>query len=179
MQENCSSTQSSDGLPVRSGRTLGGDCSGLGNEPAMTQASEVTGVWRLRSYYLENQQTCERIEPYGSNPEGIFMIHPEGRVVAVMTPGEQERAVTEADQAQAFRKLIAYSGLYRVEPPDRLVTVVDIAWFEPWVGSEQVRKFSVDGDTLKIISAPTRTPLTGDALVVGVLSWTRDTPARR
>jgi hypothetical protein len=149
------------------------------DEPATTNGSEVTGVWLLRSYYLENQQTGERIEPYGSNPKGVFMMHPEGRIAVVMTPGEQGKAVTEADQAQAFRKLIAYSGLYRVEPPDRLVTAVDIAWFEPWVGSEQVRKFSVEEDMLKIVSAPTRTPLTGDALVVGVLSWTRDVLVER
>jgi hypothetical protein len=102
------------------------------------------------------------------------MIHPEGRAVAVMTPAEQRKPATEADQAQAFQKLVAYSGRYRVEPPDRLVTTVDIAWFEPWVGSQQARKFTVNGDTLQIVSEPTRTPLTGDALVIGVLSWVRE-----
>jgi hypothetical protein len=54
------------------------------------------------------------------------------------------------------------------------VTSVDIAWFEPWVGSEQARDFVVNGDTLDIVSMPTRGPLTGDALVVGVLSWIRE-----
>jgi len=107
------------------------------------------------------------------------MIHPDGRVVVVMTPTEQRKPATEADQAQAFQKLVAYSGLYRVEPPDRFVTAVDIAWFEPWVGSEQARRFMVKGDTLEIISEPTRTPLTGDALVIGVLSWIREGTMRR
>jgi Lipocalin-like domain len=74
---------------------------------------------------------------------------------------------------------VAYSGLYRVEPPDRFVTTVDIAWFDPWVGSEQARKFAVNGDTLEIVSTPTRTPLTGDALVVGVLSWVRESALER
>jgi hypothetical protein len=140
----------------------------------MKNVSDVIGVWRLRSYYLEIQQTGERIEPYGTHPKGVFMIHPEGRVAVVMTPGEQRKPVTEADQAQAFQKLVAYSGLYRVEPPDRFVTSVDIAWFEPWVSSEQARKFVANGDALEIVSEPTRTPLTGDALVVGVLSWVRE-----
>ena len=145
-----------------------------GHDEGTTTASDVIGVWRLCSYYLEVQQTGERIEPYGAHPKGVLMIHPEGRVAVVMTPGEQRRPATEADQAQAFQKLIAYSGLYRVEPPNRLVTAVDIAWFEPWVGSEQARNFAVSGDTLDIVSMPTRTPLTGDALVVGVLSWVRE-----
>src|SRR5215467_7289920 len=92
----------------------------------------------------------------------------------VMTSEEQRKPATAADQAEAFQKLVAYSGLYRVEPPDRLVISVDVAWFEPWVGSEQVRKFTVKDDTLKIVSEPTRSPFTGDALIIGVLSWTRE-----
>jgi hypothetical protein len=123
---------------------------------------------------LELVQSGERIEPFGAEPKGVFMIHPNGRAVVVMTPAEQRKPATEADQSEAFQKLIAYSGLYRVEPPDRFVTTVDIAWFEPWVGSEQARRFVVKGDTLEIVSEPTRTPLTGDALVVGVLSWIRE-----
>lgn len=140
----------------------------------MTDVSKVIGVWRLRAYYLEIVQTGERIEPFGAQPKGVFMIHPDGRAVAVLTPAEQRKPVSEADQAHAFQKLVAYSGLYRVEPPDRFVTAVDIAWFEPWVGSEQARKFVLNGDTLEIVSEPTRTPLTGDAMVVGVLSWVRE-----
>ena len=147
-------------------------------DSVMTNVADVIGVWRLREYYLEIVQSGERIEPFGQ-PKGVFMIHPDGRVVVVMTPTEQRKPATEADQAQAFQKLVAYSGLYRVEPPDRFVTAVDIAWFEPWVGSEQARRFMVKGDTLEIISEPTRTPLTGDALVIGVLSWIREGTMRR
>ena len=140
----------------------------------MTKASDVVGVWLLRACYLEILQTGERIEPYGPNPRGVFMIHPEGRVAVVMTSGDQTKPVTEADQAQAFQKQVAYSGRYHVEPPDRLVIAVDVAWFEPWVGSEQARRFTVSGDTLQIVGEPTRTPFTGDALVIGVLSWVRE-----
>jgi hypothetical protein len=92
----------------------------------------------------------------------------------VLTPAEQAPPVSEADQVNAFQKLVAYSGLYRLEPPDRFVTLVDIAWFQPWVGTEQARTFAVRGDTLDIVSAPATTPLTGDALVVAVLSWVRE-----
>jgi hypothetical protein len=57
-----------------------------------------------------------------------------------------------------------------------LVIGVDIAWFEPWVGSEQARRFVVKGDTLEIVGEPTKMPLTGDATIVGVLSWVRENP---
>ena len=137
----------------------------------------VVGVWLLRACYLEVVKTGERIEPFGANPKGVFMIHPDGRAVALVTRGVQKRPVTEADQAEAFQKLVAYSGRYRVEPPDRLVVAVDTAWFEPWLGSEQARRFVVSGDTLEIVGEPTTTPLTGDAIIVGVLSWVREKPA--
>jgi hypothetical protein len=138
----------------------------------------VLGVWLLRACYLENVETGERIEPFGANPKGVFIFHPDGRAVVVITPAEQTKPVTEADQAEAFQKLLAYSGIYRVEPPDRLVIAVDIAWFEPWVGSEQARRFVVKGDTLEIVGEPTKMPLTGDATIIGVLSWVREKPTK-
>jgi hypothetical protein len=54
------------------------------------------------------------------------------------------------------------------------VTTVDVTWFQPWVGTDQARTFKVDDQGLDIVSDPLTTPLTGDALVVGVLSWVRD-----
>src|SRR5262245_41307921 len=100
----------------------------------MTDLPDICGVWRLRSYYLQNLQTDERTQPNGDRPNGVLILLPEGRMAAILTPGEQMRPETEADQAEAFRKLVAYSGRYRLEPPDRFVTTVDIAWFQPWVG---------------------------------------------
>jgi hypothetical protein len=140
----------------------------------MRDMPEISGVWRLRAYYLETAHTGERMEPFGAKPRGALILHPEGRMTAVLKPAEQTPPVTDADQVNPFQKLVAYSGLYRLEPPDRFVTVVDIAWFQPWVGTEQARTFALIGETLNIVSAPTHTPLTGDALVVGVLSWVRE-----
>lgn len=147
---------------------------------ATTGIPDVCGAWTLRSCYLEDVQTGKRTEPYGPNPKGIIILMPEGRMAALITPGDQRPPATEADQASAFRSLLAYSGLYRLEPPDRFVTTVDVSWFQPWVGSEQARRFILKDETLDIISDPVRTPATGDALIRGVVSWVREsTPSRR
>jgi hypothetical protein len=135
---------------------------------------DISGVWRLRAFFLEDVQTSKRFEPFGPNPRGALIMHPEGRMVGVITPAEQRAPTTETEQAAAFQKLIAYSGRYRLEPPNRFVTTVDVAWLQPWVGTEQARTYKLDGDLLDIVSAPTRVPLTGDALVAGVLSWERE-----
>jgi len=140
----------------------------------VTELRDLYGTWRLRSYYLENVDTAERTEVFGANPNGVLIFLPEGRMAAIITPGEQAKPLTEADEAWSFQNLVAYSGVFRLEPPDRFVTSVDVAWFAPWRGSDQPRRFVLQGDTLDIISDPTELPPTGDEPVRGVLSWSRE-----
>jgi hypothetical protein len=135
---------------------------------------DICGVWRLRSYRLKNLATGEVTDVFGPEPNGVLILLPEGRMAGIVTPSEQTPPVTEADRAAAFQKLIAYSGRYRLEPPNRFVTSVDVAWYQPWLDKEQARSFHIHGERLEIISDPTTTPLTGEALVVGVLSWLRE-----
>lgn len=146
----------------------------IGPKTAPTDRAAIHGVWRLKSYNLENLQTGERTDVFGPNPNGVLTLLPEGRMFALLTPGDRKRPVSEADEASAFRNLLAYSGRYRLEPPDRFVTTVDVASLESWVGSEQSRKFRLDGDTLDITIGPARMSLTGDAMVMNVLSWVRE-----
>lgn len=141
----------------------------------MSALPDITGVWHLTSYLLKNLGTGESTHVFGSRPNGILILLPEGRMAAIMTPSEQKPPRTDADRARAYQELIAYSGHYRLEPPNRFVTTVDVAWFQPWLDSEQARSFELDGETLNIVSDPSTTPLTGDAQVVGVLSWRRET----
>jgi hypothetical protein len=110
----------------------------------------------------------------GNAPHGALIMHPGGRMIGIITPSEQPTPKTESEQAAAFQKLIAYSGTFRLEPPDQFITKVDIAWLKPWVGTEQARTYKCDGQTLDIISAPARLPITGDAPVIGVVSWVRE-----
>jgi Lipocalin-like domain len=142
-----------------------------------TNQTAIHGVWRLKSYYLENLQTGKCTDVFGPNPNGVLTLMPEGRMFALLTPGERKRPASEADEANAFRNLIAYSGRYRLEPPDRFVTTVDVSSLETWVGSDQPRKFRLHGDTLDITVGPARMSLTGDAMVIGVLSWVRESAA--
>lgn len=134
---------------------------------------ELIGVWLLVSFVVEDTVTGERFEPLGTAPSGTIVFHPEGRFFALMTPGKRAAPAGEAEQAAAFQKLIAYSGPYRFDPPNALVTSVDIAWFAPWVGSEQVRYFTLDGDDLTLRSAPLTMPGRTNT-VVGVVQWKRE-----
>jgi hypothetical protein len=134
---------------------------------------ELIGIWLLQSFVVEDTVTGNRFEPLGPEPSGTIVFHPEGRFFALMTPGVRPAPVSDAEQAVAFQKLIAYSGPYRFDPPNLLVTTVDIAWFAPWVGSDQVRYFTIDGDDLVLKSAPLTMP-GRDHTAVGVVKWRRE-----
>lgn len=51
--------------------------------------------------------------------------------------------------------MAAYSGIYRVEG-DKWTTKSDLAWTETWVGSDQERFFTIEGDTLAVMSTSSR-----------------------
>jgi Lipocalin-like domain len=66
---------------------------------------------------------------------------------AIITPSHQSD-----DAPPPRRKLLAYSGRYRIENDDRFVTDVDIAWMPNWVGTPRGRKFSLRDGLLHIAS---------------------------
>ena len=52
------------------------------------EATGLTGVWILRSAYLERVDTGEKILPYSDNPRGVLILHEGGRMAAIITPSE-------------------------------------------------------------------------------------------
>lgn len=95
-------------------------------------------------------------------------------MMVLVTRSASNAILNDADRVAAYQNLVAYSGRYRLEAPDRFVTSVDVSWFPDWVGTEQARSYRLDGDTLDIVTDPLISPRTGDALVRGVLSWERE-----
>jgi hypothetical protein len=133
------------------------------------EASGLAGVWILRSARLERIDTGEKILQYGENPRGVLILHETGRMAAIITPGDQS-----AGASWPMRKLLAYSGRYRIEAGNRFVTDVDIAWAPTWVGSAQGRNFSLGEGTLDIVSDPAPIEFLNGAMAIAVLSWVRE-----
>ncbi len=129
--------------------------------------SSIRGVWTLQSFVMEDAETKERSEPFGPSPRGTLIVGPDGRLAALIAPRERTAAT------QAF---VAYSGRYRLEPPDRIVTLVDVAWIDAWIGTDQVRTYRLEDDRLTLFTPPGRMPRPGggEMTVAGTLSWTRE-----
>jgi hypothetical protein len=122
---------------------------------APTQASEskLTGVWKLTSFVVAVMNTGERRPIYGANPKGYLIITPE-RFTLVLTADGRKAPDSDEERLNNFRTMFAYTGSYRIES-DRIITAVEVAWNESWVGTQQTRIFRLEGDRLFIESIPT------------------------
>jgi hypothetical protein len=136
---------------------------------------QIVGTWKLVSVHYEDQATKARAPVYGEHPKGIQIATREGRWLALMTADGRSVPQTDADRAQALKTMIAYTGRYRVEN-GQVITKVDAAWNEGWVGGEQVRAIRFDGDRLYIESPPMPHPNISDKTVRVIVVWQREAP---
>ena len=134
---------------------------------------KIVGSWTLVSVVYEDTATRERTPVYGEHPRGIQIATPEGRWLALMTAEGRAIPKTDADRAQALKSMIAYTGRYRVEN-GQVITKVEAAWNEAWVGGEQVRNIRFEGDRLYIESPPMPHPNINDKTVRVIVVWQRE-----
>ncbi|HKA76553.1 MAG TPA: lipocalin-like domain-containing protein [Pseudolabrys sp.] len=135
---------------------------------------KIIGTWKLISVVYEDAQTKDKTPVLGEHPRGYQIATPEGRWIALVTADGRPVPKTDEDRAKALRTMIAYSGRYRVED-GKVITKVEVAWNEAWVGGEQVRflRFEND-DLLHIESPPMRHPNVNDKVVRVIVTWQRD-----
>ncbi|HXX09865.1 MAG TPA: lipocalin-like domain-containing protein [Pseudolabrys sp.] len=135
---------------------------------------KIVGTWKLVSVVYEDAQTKERTPVLGEHPRGYQIATPEGRWITVVTAEGRLVPKTDEDRANALRTMIAYSGRYRVED-GKVITKVEVAWNETWVGGEQVRFLRFEGDDiLHIESPPMPHPNVNNKVVRVIVTWQRD-----
>ena len=142
--------------------------------PSLAEVKDqIVGTWKLVSVMYEDQQTKELTPVLGQNPKGSQIATADGRWLALVTAEGRKVPQTDEERAQALRSMIAYSGRYRVEG-DKVITKVEIAWNESWVGGEQVRFVRFEGDKLYIESPPMPHPNVGGRVVRVIVTWERE-----
>ncbi len=116
-----------------------------------TDSNALIGNWRVVSWQVVVGNEAHGL--FGSNPRGYLILTREGRAVAITTADDRKPGLGDADLAALHKSMLAYSGKYRVEG-DEFVTTVDVSWNEVWNGTEQRRRYRIEGDRLFIESAP-------------------------
>jgi hypothetical protein len=134
---------------------------------------QIVGTWALVSVVYEDVATKARTPVYGEHPRGIQIATPEGRWLALMTAEGRSIPKTDEDRVQALKTMIAYTGRYRVEN-GQVITKVEAAWNEAWVGGEQVRNIRFESDRLYIESPPMPHPNIDDKTVRVIVVWRRE-----
>src|SRR5215470_16800898 len=135
---------------------------------------KIVGSWKLVSVVYENQETKARTPVLGEHPRGRQIATADGVWLALVTAEGRTVPKTDEERAQALRTMIAYTGRYRVQD-GKVVTKVEAAWNQAWVGGEQVRFIRFDGDRLFIESPPMPHPNLAGKVVRVIVIWERET----
>lgn len=145
------------------------------NVPAhAADKDKIVGTWKLVSVVYEDTQTRELSPVLGEHPRGYQIATPEGRWLALVTADGRPVPKTDEDRANALRTMIAYSGRYRIED-GKVITRVEVAWNEAWVGGEQIRFLPFESDdVLHIESPPMPHPNVNNKVVRVIVTWQRD-----
>ena len=120
----------------------------------------LTGVYRLVA--CEVLWADGRIElPYGTDPEGLLAYTSSGYVTGHLMRRDVTKFRTGARQAaaeeakEAFLGYLGYYGTYTVNEEGGTVTHHVLgSWHPNWVGTDQVRHFCLEGETLVIETPP-------------------------
>jgi Lipocalin-like domain len=126
--------------------------------PASAHSADnpLVGTWKLKSYLREVAATGERYNERGEHPNGYFAYSADGRMYAIITwenrIAPRDVVPTNDERVKLFSTMISYAGTYTFDA-EKVVHNVDISWNQNWTGTEQVRFYKLDGDTLTITSA--------------------------
>ena len=146
----------------------------LPDKPAFADDKDkVVGVWKLVSVVYEDVQTKERTPVLGQHPKGCQIATAKGRWLALVTGEGRKVPQTDAERSDALRTMIAYTGKFRVEG-GKIITKVEAAWNEAWVGTEQERFYRFEGDRLLLESPPQPHPNLLGKVVRIIVIWERE-----
>ncbi len=126
-----------------------------------TLQSQLAGTWRLHSY--ETVHANGSIDyPFGEDAKGLLVYTADGFMNGQVMRCDREHlprgyrledATEEATRAAvaAFTGYIAYCGRYEVdESTGEVVHHVEASLYPNWVGGEQRRKVSLDGQRMTL-----------------------------
>jgi len=114
-------------------------------------AAGLVGCWKLVSWEVMVEGKPQNL--FGVKPKGSLILTASGRAMALTTAESRTPGDSDARRAELHKSMLAYTGRYRIEG-DEFVTTVDASWNEAWNGTEQRRKFRIEGNRLIIESVP-------------------------
>jgi hypothetical protein len=129
--------------------------------------------WRLLSSGLTLTDTKERLEPWGSKPEGRMVLDASGRIMFIFTKPDRQPPTSDAERADLVKDLMAYTGLIRLDGAGRFITTVDVA-ANPEFSGEKLRLFRIEDDRLMISTEETPSLVAQGRMIVAEVVFVRE-----
>jgi hypothetical protein len=132
---------------------------------ALPAENPIRGTWKLQSLVYEATATGERSSPFGDHPDGYLSYSADGRMYAIGVvedrPKPRDLVPTEAEKVKLQESVFAYAGTYTADG-EKVVHHVDVSWNQSWTGTDLVRFYKLDGNTLTITTARARSVIDGE-----------------
>jgi hypothetical protein len=147
--------------------------------PARADEPSLLGSWHLRTFVREVLATGERYDQLGDHPDGYLTYSPDGRMIVFFVSADQPRPRQEPsdeERIKLHKSMLAYGGTY-VASAGKVVHHIDIEWDGRRIGSEQVRFYTIKGDTLTLRTEPNKSPIDGRE-GVGILTFEKVSASR-
>ena len=137
----------------------------------------VTGIWKLISIQTEADDGTLAY-PFGKDVAGLAMIDARGyfsaQLMGMKRPSFKSadpRGGTPVEVRTAFENYIGYFGTFDLdEAKGAIIFHVRGAWLPNWIGSDQIRYYTLSGNRMSISTAPV---LFEGKKTVGKLIWER------
>ena len=137
--------------------------------------NRVKGQWRLITWRRIADGDVVTY-PFGESPSGLLIYTAEGHMAVQMIEADRPALDTSdplggdtEQRAAAYSTQLAYFGRYEVSG-DEVTHRIDGSSFPNWSGTDQVRPFLCDGETLILRTPPS---LVDGVTVVNEMSWIR------
>ena len=135
------------------------------SKTAPSEGNPILGTWKLQSLVYEAIATGQRSSPFGDHPDGYLSYSPDGRMYAIGVaedrPKPRDPVPTEEENAKLQGSMFAYAGTYTADG-EKVVHHVDISWNQSWTGTDLVRFYKLEGNTLTITTARAQSAIDGE-----------------
>jgi hypothetical protein len=138
-------------------------------------AHALVGTWRLVSFEVRDEEGRVAY-PFGRDVAGVITYTADGHMAVQFGRADRPRpavgdwlAATPAEVAAAARDYYAYCGTYEVHGGE-VVHRVELSLMPNWIGGEQRRWVTFDGDRVSLATPPM---LFGGRRQVATLVWQR------
>ena len=132
---------------------------------ALAAEDPLLGTWKLQSMVYEVSATSQRSNPFGDHPDGYLSYSADGRMYAIGVAGDRSKPLdlvpTDEEKVKLQESMFAYAGTYTADG-EKVVHHVDISWNQSWTGTDLVRFYKLEGNTLTITTACARSATDGE-----------------